>query len=278
MVGPDLFVASGDLGLYSGNSSVTELDAATGVLVRVISGPRYDFYSPRALVLAGGLLFVASSGRSCEPCAPDESLSLVQPSTGALVRVISAKNSDYELGDLDAMAASGDHLFVTGGGAGGGAVTEIAAPSGALVRVIQGPRYAFNALDAIAAFGDQFFVASPWTNQFPGGAVTEVSAVTGLPLKVWAGPPYEFELPEAMAVAGGTLYVANSMGGSITAVPLTGPGPTLGTERHSAVLNRDSYPTRATVSSSAGLGPRALTGRCQANPVWRCRGLCENSE
>jgi hypothetical protein len=52
--GPSLYVANSDGG------SVTELDIATGALVRVLSGPAYGFATPDALVVAGGELFVAN--------------------------------------------------------------------------------------------------------------------------------------------------------------------------------------------------------------------------
>jgi hypothetical protein len=76
----DLFVAN-----YSGGS-VTEVNASTGALVRVISGPQYQFNpndrgGPDALALRGADLFVATFG--------GYSVTEVNASTGALVRVIS---------------------------------------------------------------------------------------------------------------------------------------------------------------------------------------------
>ena len=51
--GTDLFVAN--LG-----GSITEVDASTGAIVRVISGPGYHFDEPKSLGLGGGDLFVAN--------------------------------------------------------------------------------------------------------------------------------------------------------------------------------------------------------------------------
>jgi hypothetical protein len=53
--GPDLFVANADRG------SVTELDASTGALVRVLSRPEYGFNQPGALAVSGPDLFVANA-------------------------------------------------------------------------------------------------------------------------------------------------------------------------------------------------------------------------
>jgi hypothetical protein len=41
---------------------VTELATATGALVRVLSGPAYQFNQPTAIVVSGADVFVANSG------------------------------------------------------------------------------------------------------------------------------------------------------------------------------------------------------------------------
>jgi hypothetical protein len=56
--GSDLFVANG------GNNSLTEIDASTGALVRVVSGPAYQFDEPSAMVRDGNNLFVANQDGS----------------------------------------------------------------------------------------------------------------------------------------------------------------------------------------------------------------------
>jgi hypothetical protein len=54
--GTDLFVAN------EADQSVTELNASTGALVRVLSAPKYEFDGPVALALRGDDLFVANIG------------------------------------------------------------------------------------------------------------------------------------------------------------------------------------------------------------------------
>jgi hypothetical protein len=57
--GPDLFVSNPIGG--NGYGSLIEVNASTGALVRVISGPAYRFDDPDAMVLSGRDLFVANS-------------------------------------------------------------------------------------------------------------------------------------------------------------------------------------------------------------------------
>jgi len=70
----DLFVAN--LG-----GSITEVDASTGAIVRVISGPAYHFDQPKSVGVTGNDLFVANLGSVTE----------VDASTGSLVRVITGR-------------------------------------------------------------------------------------------------------------------------------------------------------------------------------------------
>ena len=77
----DLFVAN-----YN-DASVTEMDASTGALVKVVSGPKYHFDEPGAIALMGTDLFVANYGSA--------KITEVDASTGALVRVISGRSTSW---------------------------------------------------------------------------------------------------------------------------------------------------------------------------------------
>ncbi len=94
-----------------GGNSVTELSAATGALVKVISGPSYRF------------AFLNK-------------------------RLLSAA----------AVASDGSHVWVTNFA--GNAVTELSASTGALVRVISGSGYAFDAPMGIISDGSHVWVAN----------------------------------------------------------------------------------------------------------------------
>ena len=133
LVGEHLFVAneaepSAVFGGTNSPGSVTELDASSGVVVRVFSGPAFD--GPDAMAVVGPDLFVANSASN--------SLSEVAVSNGALVRVISG--TAYGFDQPLALAVSGADLFVANGanGTGPGSVTEVGTSTGALVRLLSG--------------------------------------------------------------------------------------------------------------------------------------------
>jgi hypothetical protein len=91
----DLFVANG-----AGNS-LTELNASTGALVRVVSGPAHQFDHPDSMVAGGSDLFVANGYGT-----GGGSLTEVDASTGALVRVVSG--SAYHFEEPGALALAGN--------------------------------------------------------------------------------------------------------------------------------------------------------------------------
>jgi len=86
----------------SPTGSLTEIDATTGRLLRRISGARYDFQAPEAIVVAGNDLFVADSGANA--------VTEVSPSTGELVSVLSGAR--YEFEEPAGLDVYGDHLFI----------------------------------------------------------------------------------------------------------------------------------------------------------------------
>ena len=83
-------------------------------------------------------------------------------------------------------------------------VSEWNASTGALVRVIYGPRDQFDGPDAVALAGNDFFVDGL------GGTLTEIDASTGSFVRVISGPTFTFGSAHAMAVAGDNLFVANN--------------------------------------------------------------------
>ena len=111
VAGPDLFVANGP---GTSRGSVTEVDATTGALVRVLSAQKYAFSGPSALAVVGPDLFVASND---DFTGGFGSVTEVDISTGALVRVISSPS--YGFAEPIAMVADHDDLFVANGGASG---------------------------------------------------------------------------------------------------------------------------------------------------------------
>jgi hypothetical protein len=84
-----------------------------------------------------------------------------------------------------------------------GTVTS-GAPTGALVRVISGSAYQFDAPDAMAVAGPDLFVAN-----YNSKSVTELDAFTGALVRVISSSIYQFDGPDAMGVAGDHLFVSN---------------------------------------------------------------------
>src|SRR5207253_2806868 len=95
-----------------GASSVAELDARTGALVRVISRKKYRLEGPAAIAVAGGHVWVANVGDTNTGGTVTE----LNARTGALVRAISRKK--YRFGWPFGIAVAGGHVWVANGGAG----------------------------------------------------------------------------------------------------------------------------------------------------------------
>jgi hypothetical protein len=172
VVGNDLFAAtSSPLSTKAAtlpNGSITELDARTGAVVRKISGPRYHFYQPVAMAVAGTDIFVANSGGA--------GVTEIDASTGALVRVLSGPQFGWQ--NPDALAVDGPDLYVASGytsyvanptHAGGSSVTEVDPASGAVVAVLSGPQYQWDGPCYMAVTAAGLFVANEY-----GGSLTEL--------------------------------------------------------------------------------------------------------
>jgi hypothetical protein len=271
VVGDDLFVGNGS------GSSVTELDASTGALVRVLSSPAYKFSYPQAMAVAGRDLFVAN--------ATGNSVTELDASTGALVKVLSGPA--YKFNGPEATAVAGDDLFVGNGG--GSSVTELDAFTGALVKVLSGPAYKFNEPQGMAVAGGDLFVANG-----DGNSVTELDASTGALVRVLSGPTateraslgsFLLTLPVAnsrTARAQFGLYVKDSfarrhqlLGQQVTepAGALDGPAALGPLRRPRAQLLRPGPPTSAPAARRA-VSPCRRSPRPCARP---CRGRRRSS-
>jgi hypothetical protein len=123
--------ADGNRNLPGG--SVTELIVRSGSLVRVINAKADDFYGSAGVAIGHSRVWVTNSlgGTVTE----------LNASTGSLVRVIGAKAD--RLGDPTSIRVSGSHVWVLDSavslspGVWGGAITELNASNGSLVRIIK---------------------------------------------------------------------------------------------------------------------------------------------
>ncbi|HTW06708.1 MAG TPA: PQQ-binding-like beta-propeller repeat protein [Acidimicrobiales bacterium] len=202
IAGDDLFVANAGW--------LTELNATTGTLLRVIDRPSPLTDHPVALAATGNDVFVASSGGGSQRPAVTE----IDAATGAAVRVLASPR--YGLDGPDALLVQGRTLFVANGEASlngraivGGSVTEINTVTGALERVLSGKRYGFAGPAAMTTVGDQLFVASPEGSGC--GAITQVDLPSGAAkLLTDAGCG-----PTVLAAWRDRLFVGSSAGASV---------------------------------------------------------------
>jgi DNA-binding beta-propeller fold protein YncE len=113
-----LIAADGAHVWLASGASVTELDAATGALVRGLQGQQYGFNQAWAIASDGTHVWVANDSET-----NDGSVTELNAATGALVKVLS-KSKD-EFGFPDAIASDGTHVWVANGV--GDSLTEFSA-------------------------------------------------------------------------------------------------------------------------------------------------------
>jgi DNA-binding beta-propeller fold protein YncE len=169
----------------AGSNSVTELNATTGALIRVISGERYQLNS-------GGLsvAIAADGNRVWVPNANGNSVTEINAATGALIRVItSLPNFSFAITPDAAGVWLVTNAGVKGVGDTGpdGSVAELRAASGQLIRNISGPPFQDSSPGgAITADGNRVWAAGTYFYS-TGGWVSELSAATGAMVRVISG-------------------------------------------------------------------------------------------
>jgi hypothetical protein len=181
-----------------GGNSVTEINAATGALIRVISAARYHLNEPLAIATVGNTVWVLDNDD-----VSNSAVTEINAATGALIRVIT--DGRYQLNGAGAIAASGSTVWVanSANSDGGGSVTEINAATGALIRVITASRYRLNEPMGIATSGNTAWVADK-------DSVTEINAATGALIRVLSGSRYPFSGLREIAASGDTVWTAAS--------------------------------------------------------------------
>ncbi len=201
-------IAGSRVWVANANDSVTEVSAATGALIRVISASRYRFDAPSGIAITGDTVWVASSGWNSNGGEPIGSVTEISARTGALIRVISA--SRYRLFEPVGIVATGHAVWVANGGDGTGndgyPVTEISARTGALIRVISASRYRLFEPVGIAATRNTVWVAN-------ASSVTEISARTGALIRVISAGRYKLGGLAGIAATGNTVWAANNPDG-----------------------------------------------------------------
>jgi uncharacterized small protein (DUF1192 family) len=218
---PDAVAVAGNRA-WVGNStgSVTEVNATTGALIRVITASRYDLYRPAAITTRGSTVWIANSyfnGNGTNTSSVTE----IDARTGALIRVITA--GQYQLYGPTGIAIAGNTVWVANSGLNTSgnqiaSVTEINARTGALIRVITAERYQLYGPTGIAIAGNTVWVANSGLNTSGNqiASVTEINARTGALIRVITAGRYQLSQPAGVATTGNTVWVAN--GGSVTEI------------------------------------------------------------
>ncbi len=175
--GTHVWVANAD------GNSVTELYAATGAVVQVISG---HFSEPVAVSSDGTHVWVGNFGNN--------SVTELDAATGGLVKVFSG--SKYAFDDPFAISSDGTHVWVPNST--GDSVTELDAATGAVVRVITG------LTGPVVATSDGIHV---WL--LGSYFVTELNAATGAVVQVISGSSY-VGWPDAVSSDGTDVWIAGA--------------------------------------------------------------------
>jgi hypothetical protein len=151
------------LGMGGGNydtarySSVTELNAKNGALVRVIDAKADGFLEPGPITISGSHVWVLNQNASSfSPSRPGIALIELNARTGSLVHVFKT-NVDGLDGTLNLTASRSD-VWLSNVGGPVGSVTEINSQNGSLVRIIEATRGQLGSPDGIAVSDGRVWV------------------------------------------------------------------------------------------------------------------------
>lgn len=194
-------------------NSVTELDARTGDVLRVVDAPRDDFKTPIAIADNGRDVWVVNDGVSGNVLGTG-SITELNARNGSLVRVIRVAAAHFD--NPGAIAIGDAHVWVTNleTSSEGGSVTDIDEVDGSITRVISAAADAFDGPVAIAARDDRVWILSSGVKNYYGngkgvGSLTELNATTGRVIRVIGAHAGTFDEPVAIALNGPHVWVAN---------------------------------------------------------------------
>jgi outer membrane protein assembly factor BamB len=196
--GGHLWVTNG-----AGNS-VTEINPSNGNWVATFRASRDGFNQPSAITNWGPDLFVANTSGGVTELRD----------SGALVRVVSGAR--YHFIDPVAIHASGNVVLVLNAGNPSaatpvaGSITEFSARTGAFIRRLAGPSFAFSNPAAFTISGPDLFIADENNN-----SVTEAT-IAGALVRVVAGQG--LSSPDGIAVEDGMVWVSDSGSNSATRI------------------------------------------------------------
>lgn len=150
---------------------VTEIQASTGKVIRVINNRADGFIDPTSIAVNGHDVWVVSGGvEYANGSSHVGTVTELSAANGALVRTVSLK--DHEMTGLSGVSVDAKHVWVVADG--GEKVAELSAATGRVIRVYRG-RQKYVEICDIATDGRHVWITSPET----GAGLVERSAVTG---------------------------------------------------------------------------------------------------
>jgi len=165
---------------------ITEVQASTGKVVRLINAKADGFIDPSGIAVSGNHVWVVSgSVTHANGTSNYGMVSELNATTGNLVRTVNLKQ--HGVTGLSAVSADAQHVWVTADG--GEQVAELSNATGKVVRVYRG-RQKYVEPSGIATDGSHVWIPSPEN----GAGMVERSAVTGdklrtiTPVEVEASP------------------------------------------------------------------------------------------
>jgi hypothetical protein len=202
---------------------VTEIEAATGHVIRVVNAKADGFIDPYGISVSGQHVWIVSGGVEYDNGTSHVgTVTELNATNGALIRTVNLKK--HGVTGLSAVSADSQHVWVTADG--GGRVVELSNVTGRVVHVDRG-RLNFVEPDGVASNGRDVWVVGSET----GNNVVERSAVTGRRLRTFAPThletspgqslKYAVDLsPTCVSVDGNFVWTGNEEG--LTQKPLGG--------------------------------------------------------
>jgi hypothetical protein len=182
---------------------VTELDASSGALIRVVhlhikalSKLAPDmFYSPLDMAISGSRVLVSDLTFTGNQIIELNTLS------GSVIRVIKAGNGPWR-NTTGILAADGDHVWITGDGF--GQLVDLDSRTGSVIRVIKHKVPVIGYVTAMIVDGSHLWI----TNEDNTGSVTELNANTGSVIRAMKDTYYRLTKAQMGHSHGGAAFTA----------------------------------------------------------------------
>jgi hypothetical protein len=175
--------------------AITELDAATGAVVRIIDSTGGQSSSTSAVAVGADVWMLRGA-----------TVTEFNTATGTIVRVVPFL-SGFSL------TSDGAHLWILSAQ---NTLTEIRESNGAVMRTIQGARFGLVLAQAVVAGGGHVWIANGCPYNDCSSSIAELSSSTGQLAQVLAGSRYAINDPFGLLLVGGDVWTTNALQQSLT--------------------------------------------------------------